>query len=337
MSASPPTIKDIAKQLKVSVSTVSRALADNPRIGLGTRLKIQKLAKELHYEPNKQAILFKQKKTQTIGVIVPNIKEDFFSDAISGIETIALKHDYSILFGQSYDSFEKEVQMMSLMKKQRVDGIIVSLSKETVKFSHIENFIDSTIPIVYFDRVPNLSGINSVYCNVYKGTLELIDWLYAKGCRHIGLINGPQKLSASKDRLQGYIDAISKHKIKVDMRLQENTDFTKEGTVAAMAKLFALKKKPDAIITFNEYVHMDAVQYAASKNYKVNKDILFVSFANLPITEYSAFPPLASIEQFPQQQGVKAMEMLIDIWNNPDNEKARQVEIMPSLIVHELK
>lgn len=334
MSASPPTIKEIAKRLNVSVSTVSRALANNPRIGLGTRLKIQKLAKELHYEPNKQAILFKQKKTQTIGVIVPNIREDFFSEAITGIETVALAHDYSILFGQSYDSFEKEVQMISLMKKQRVDGIIVSLSKETVKYSHVENPSDSTIPIVYFDRVPHLPNINKVFCNIYQGTLELIDWLYKKGCRQIALINGPQKISASKERLHGYIDAISKHKIKVDMRLQENTDFTKEGTIEAMQKLFSLKRKPDAIITFNEYVHLDAVQYAASKNYSINKDILFVSFANLPITEYSAFPPLASIEQFPQQQGAKAMEMLIDIWKTPDNEKARQVEIMPSLIIH---
>ena len=121
MAQSPPTIKEIARRLNVSVSTVSRALSNHPRIGLATREKIQQLAKELNYEPNAQAIFFKQKKTHVIGVILPSIREDFFSDAISGIETVALQHEYTILFGQSYDDAEKEKTVVEAMRRQRVD------------------------------------------------------------------------------------------------------------------------------------------------------------------------------------------------------------------------
>ncbi|MET0243243.1 MAG: LacI family DNA-binding transcriptional regulator, partial [Flavitalea sp.] len=116
-----PTLKEIARQLKVSVSTVSRALIDHPRIGLGTRLKVQQLARDLGYEPNAKAILFKQKKSQVIGVVLPYIREEFFSEAISGMEAAAIEHDYTILFGQSYDDTEKEIRVVEAMKKQRVD------------------------------------------------------------------------------------------------------------------------------------------------------------------------------------------------------------------------
>ena len=128
-----PTIKEIAKRLNVSVSTVSRALSDHPRIGLRTKMRVQQLAKELNYEPNPKAISFKQKKTYVIGVILPYIREEFFSEAISGIETAAIEHNYTILFGQSYDDPEKEKNVVEAMKKQRVDGLIISLSKQTNK------------------------------------------------------------------------------------------------------------------------------------------------------------------------------------------------------------
>ena len=126
MEQNLPTIKEIAKRLNVSVSTVSRALSNNTRIGLRTRTRVQELAKELNYEPNAKAIFFKQRKSYIIGVVVPFIKEEFFSEAISGIETAAMQHDYTILFGQSYDKPEQEVKVIDAMKKQRVDGLISS-------------------------------------------------------------------------------------------------------------------------------------------------------------------------------------------------------------------
>lgn len=315
MENKPPTIKEIAKKLNVSVSTVSRALSNHPRIGLSTRERVQQLAKEMNYEPNTQAIFFKQKKTRVIGVILPFIREDFFSEAISGIETAAMEHDYTILFGQSYDNPEQEKKVVEAMKKQRVDGLIISLSKQTNRYDHLLALEKYDIPIVYFDRVPTFEKAHKVYCNLYKGTVEMVGWLFNRGYRRIAFINGPDKLQASKERLKGYIEGVSKQKLKVDMQLVEKTDLSKESTQAAMKSLLALKNPPNAIITFNDYVHMDAVQYAQKQNIQVNKDIVFVSYANLPITSYTAYPPLVSIEQYPLKQGQRSMEIMIDILN----------------------
>lgn len=308
-----PTIKEIAKRLNVSVSTVSRALSDHPRIGLRTKMRVQQLAKELNYEPNAQAISFKQKKTFIIGVILPYIREEFFSQAISGIETAAMERHYTILFGQSYDDPERERMVVDAMKKQRVDGLIISLSKQTNKYEHLEALEKYNIPVVYFDRVPPFEKANKVFCNLYKGTIEMIGWLISRGFKKIAMINGPDKLSASKERLNGYIEGLSKKKLKVDMQLVEKTDLSKESTYASMKNLLGLKNPPNAIISFNDYVHMDAVQYAQQQDIKINKDIVFVSYANLPITSYMAYPPLVSIEQYPYGQGEKAMEIMIHI------------------------
>jgi len=318
MSKSLPTIKEIAKRLNVSVSTVSRAWNDHPRIGLRTKMRVQQLAKELNYEPNAQAIFFKQKKTFVIGVIIPSIREEFFSQAISGIETAAIEHHYTILFGQSYDDPEREKMVVEAMKKQRVDGLLISLSKRTKKFDHLIALEKMSIPVVYFDRVPPFERVNKVFCNLYNGTIEMMHWLVNHAYRRIALINGPDELAASKERLKGYVDGLSKKRLKADMNLVVQTDFSKEKTVEAMEHLLSLKNRPDVIISFNDYVHMDAVQYAYQKGVKINKDIAFVSYANLPITEYTAFPPLLSLEQYPYGQGEKAMQVMMQLLASQD-------------------
>ena len=315
MEQKPATIKEIAQRLNVSVSTVSRALANHPRIGLRTKTRVQELAKELNYEPNAQAIFFKQKKTFVIGVMLPFIREEFFSEAISGIEKVAILNDYTILFGQSYDNPETERKVVEAMKRQRVDGLIISLSKETQDIAHLEALKKYDIPVVYFDRVPRSDTVHKVYCNLYKGTVDMINWLFIRGYKRIALINGPDKLPASKERLNGYIEGISKKKLKIDMQLVESTDLSKEGTYKAMEKLLSFKQPPNAIISFNDYVHMDAVQYAQQRGISVNKEVVFVSYANLPITSYTAFPPLVSIEQYPYGQGEKAMDILVNLLN----------------------
>jgi DNA-binding LacI/PurR family transcriptional regulator len=332
-----PTIKEIAKRLNVSVSTVSRALADHPRIGLRTKMRVQELAKELNYEPNVQAIFFKQKKTYVIGVILPFIREEFFSQAISGIEEAAMEHEYTILFGQSFDDPEREKKVVEAMKKQRVDGLIISLSKQTQDYEHLLALDKYGIPVVYFDRVPPFKKAHKVYCNLYQGTIDMVGWLFSRGFKRIAMINGPEKLPASKERLNGYIEGVSKKKIKVDMQLVENTDFSKESTYQAVKNLLAMKNPPNAIISFNDYVHMDAVQYAQQQGILINKDIVFVSYANLPITSYTAHPPLVSIEQYPYGQGEKAMELMIQILNRKSEQKEQQEEYyseeMPATLV----
>lgn len=308
-----PTIKEIAKKLNVSVSTVSRALNDHPRIGLKTKQTIQNLARELNYEPNPKAIFFKQKKSFVIGVILPHISEDFFSKSISGIEDVAIKHGYTILFGQSHDSIEKEKIVIEAMVKQRIDGLLISLSKETNTYTHLASLEKYNIPIVYFDRVPPLGKVSKVYSSVYKGTEQMIEWLFRQGRKRIAIINGPDEITASKERLKGYIDGISKKKLKVDMQMVEKTDFSEKGTQQAINKLLNLKKPPDAIISFNDYVHLDAVKFAIQNRINVKKDILFASYANISVNKHAAYPPAVSLDQFPYQQGETAMNMLLKI------------------------
>ncbi|WP_084490087.1 LacI family DNA-binding transcriptional regulator [Niabella ginsenosidivorans] len=313
MSDPIPTIKEIAKRLNVSVSTVSRALSDHPRISEKTKEAVKELAKALHYEPNSKAIFFKQKKSYVIGVIVPLIYEDFFSKGISGIESVAMNNGYTILFGQSYDSLEKERVVVDAMKSQRVDGLIISLSKETSRNDHLKALDTYNIPVVYFDRVPSLPDVNKVYSNLFEGTVSMIEWLFKQGRKRIAFINGPSALIASKERLDGYIEGVSRRKLKVDMQMVEQTDFSEEGTHKAIARLLSLKKPPDAIISFNDYVHMDAVKFAVKQQVKINEEILFASYANISVNKHTAYPPVVSVDQFPYKQGEEAMKMMMEL------------------------
>ncbi|MES1221873.1 MAG: LacI family DNA-binding transcriptional regulator [Bacteroidota bacterium] len=315
-----PTIKEIARQLNISVSTVSRALHNHHSIGLRTKMRVQELASKLNYEPNQTAIFFKQGKTFTIGVILPNLSESFFSSAISGIEDFANSKKYNVLLGQSHDDEDRERQIVETMKNHRVDGILASVSKNTVNYSHFESLKNYNIPIVFFDRIPALPEINFVACNLENGTEEAVDFLVKRKHKNIALINGPEKMLATKERLEGFKNALKKNKIKVNTSFITSTDLSKESTQEAMHRLLSLKPKPSAIITFNDYVALDAIQYAKKAKVKINKEIAFVSFANLPICNYMENPPLASVEQFPYLQGKKSAEILIELLEKNKND-----------------
>ncbi len=334
-----PTLKEIAKRLQFSVSTVSRALHDHPSIGLRTKMRVQQLAKELNYEPNQTALFFKQQKTHTIGVILPNLKEEFFSQAINGIEEVATTNNYCVLIGQSHDNIEQEKRITIAMKNQRVDGLVISISKHTKNYDHILGLEKYNIPVVFFDRVPNLPTVHKVASNIKTGTRQAIEFLIKNGHRRIGVINGPDEMQSSNERLKTYMNVLQKKRIKIDLLLVESTDLTEEKTFEAMEKLLSLKYPPTAILTINDYVALDAIQYARKKKLKINKDICFVSYANLPITNYLEYPPLASVEQYPFEQAKKATEILFNLLNkdNAEDQKKREfynILIEGQLVIH---
>ncbi|MDN3658197.1 LacI family DNA-binding transcriptional regulator [Ferruginibacter paludis] len=314
-----PTITEIARRLNISASTVSRALHNHSSIGLRTKMRVQELAKELNYEPNQTAIFFQQRKTFTIGVVLPELSEAFFSAAISGIEDCAYKNKYTVLMGQSHDSEEKEKQIIETMKSHRVDGLLVSIANKTNNYDHFESLKRYNIPVVFFDRIPDMPDIHYVACNLISGTIQAINFLIKKGHRVIGMLNGPEKLAASKEREEGYIQAMKKNRLKFDPTLVVNCDLSTDKVYAATEHLLKLKRKPTAIVVFNDYVALDAVQYARRQKLRINKDICFVSYANLPISHYTAFPPMASVEQFPYLQGQKATETLLELLSNKDS------------------
>jgi LacI family transcriptional regulator, repressor for deo operon, udp, cdd, tsx, nupC, and nupG len=313
MEQKPTTIKEIARKLNVSISTVSRALHDHPSIGLRTRMNVQKLALELQYEPNQAAISFKGGKSLTIGVILPNLGEEYFSMAINGIEDVATQNRYTVLIGQSHDDTEREQQIVDSMRKHRVDGLVVSLAKTTRTHDHFLQLKKFDIPVVFFDRVPEYADAYTVSCNLENSSVELVTWLVSQGHKKIGFIKGPDALIHSKQRLQGFNRGLKDHKIKPDSSYVVATDLSKKKTADAMHKLLALKNRPTAVIAFNDYVALDAIKYTRDLGLLINKDISFVSYANLPVTSYLDHPPIASVEQFPYQQAEKATDILLKL------------------------
>ncbi|WP_183561026.1 LacI family DNA-binding transcriptional regulator [Mucilaginibacter sp. SP1R1] len=341
MTSKPVTIKQIAEILKISVSSVSRALHDHPSIGLTTRAKVKKLAGELNYDPNQTAISFQKGKTYTIGVILPELSEAFFSAAISAIEDTAYKRNYTILLAQSHDEQEKEKQLIEKMKNHRVDGLLISVAKTTSSFEHFDMLKRYNIPIVFFDRIPPIKNIHYVACNMETGSIEAVNYLLQKGHRSIGMINGPSTLAASGERKEGYIKAMIKNRLKFDPSLVVSCDLTEQDTQAALDTLLANKRRPTAIVTFNDYIYLYSIKHARNLKINIESELQFVSYANLPIINYMDYAPVASVEQFPYLQGQKAADILIDLLNaksgSPDEVQAYYKVIVESQLVESKK
>ena len=338
MTKKLPTIKEIAKRLNVSVSTVSRALHDHPSIGLRTRMQVQQVAKEINYEPNQAAIFFKQGKTFTLGVILPNLQEQYFSIAINGIEKKAIENNYNVLISQSHDDPKREKQIVETMRRNRVDGIIVSVSKNSGDYKHFQELEQFNIPVVFFDRAPEMPGAISVTCRLKESTIAMVDFFVKKGIKRIGFINGPGAISLTQERAEGYKEGLLKNKLKEEKELIVQTDLTVTGTEKAIGKLLALKKLPAAVIAFNDYVALDAIRYARKEGLQINKDIFFGSYANLPIIHYLNDPPIVSVEQFPFEQAEKATDILLQLINKKDNSSAispQKIVLEGELVLHE--
>ncbi|HMG91106.1 MAG TPA: LacI family DNA-binding transcriptional regulator [Chryseolinea sp.] len=338
MKKNAPTIKEIAKMLNLSLSTVSRALHNSTDISPATTKRVKDVAQELGYEPNQTALFLQSGRTLTLGVILPHLSEAFFSEAISGIEDYASEHNYNVLMGQSHDSTEREKKIVEAMKNHRVDGLLVSIAKNTKNFEHFDNLKKYDIPIVFFDRVPDREQTHSVTCKLEAGMLEAVEFLVKRGHTCIAFINGPRDLLATKDRMRGYESALKSIKVKVNPEFVVHSDLSPDSTRRAMQRLLTLKPGPTAVITFNDYVALDAMQYSRKMNVKINDDISFVSFANLQVCNYMENPPLASVEQFPYRQGQRATEMLLEILNasrnGTESEKYNKIILAPRLFVH---
>ncbi|GGH05601.1 LacI family transcriptional regulator [Sphingobacterium alkalisoli] len=328
----PATIKEIARKLKISPSTVSRALNDHPSIGLVTTMRVKKMAVELNYEPNQTAIFFKQRKTFTIGVILPTLSEPFFSLAISAIETVAEEHKYTVLLGQSLDNEARELQIINTFKKHRVDGILMSMGKNTTDLSFIEMLRASDIPIVFFDCVPELNDVDKVYSDLSSGMEEAIEAFVSRGHIRIALINGPDTLLASGERTEAFKSALKKFDVAIDEKYIVHTDLTEKGNEDAMEQLCSLAERPSAVVSFNDFVTLDVMKYARQRGIVLSQDMHFISYANYPLWKYIENPPIGSIEQYPDKQGGKAAEILFDILTSKEELVTEDI-VFPSKLV----
>lgn len=307
------TIKTIASLLGVSPSTVSRALQGNPRIGLRTRERVSELASRLNYVSNSAAQMLKKHSTCTVGVVVPNLHEEYFSLMIEGIEDVMQQNGFQAIISQSRDDMDREKRAVEHFLRARVDGLLVSLSATTNEYDHFQKLERYGIPIVFCDRTPKGFPSFRVRSVVETGLKSGLEYLYKKGMRRIALLNGPSYLLSADERLNTYLQGMYELKLETSPAYIRSTNLSKEDTMARMEEILQLENPPEAVIAFNDYVALDAIKVVKNRGLVLNKDITFLSFANLPITDYMEHGPIASVEQFPYKIGFKAGQLLEEI------------------------
>lgn len=327
------SIKTIAKELNISNSTVSRALHNHPRIGLKTKETVFAMAKKLNYVPNQASSLLRNNKTYTIGLIIPYLKEEFFSQVISSIEDVLDEKNYHVQIFQSRDSLEREIRGVENFLKMRVDGVIVSVSAETNQYNHFKKLEEFGIPVIFFDRIPRNFPSNNVKSNILDGASQIMKFLFDKNRKNVGLLNGPSNLYVSDERLNGYLKGVMDYNFTSSPQLIKSCNLAQEQTIACIRKFFSQDIKPDSIITFNDYVALWAMDECKKLGIKPNEDVLFVSFANLSFTSFIDNPPLASVEQYPSKIGVSTAHFVLDLLEN-ENISYKELVIETDLIIH---
>jgi LacI family transcriptional regulator len=305
------TIKDIARELGISPSTVSRALKDHPDISSETKKAVHALADKLNYQPNIVALNLRQKKTNTIGVIIPELVHFFFSTVISGIEDVAYQAGYSVILAQSNESYEREKTDIRALFNSRVDGMLISLSRETKNFDHIESIISKGVPVVFYDRMYNNPNTSKVIVDDYVGAKEAVEHLIEQGYTSIAHLDGPPGLQTSAGRKRGYIDALKQHKMEVkDSLIQECTSGSQEDGNRATKKLLSMSSPPDAIFTYSDPIAMGAMMAIKEKGLKIPQDVGLVGFSNW---SYGSLiePSLTTVDQPGFEMGQEAARLLI--------------------------
>lgn len=309
MRSGQVTIKDIAKELGISASTVSRALKDHPDISSKTKLAVNQLAKEWHYKPNAVALSLRHSKTNIIGVIVPEIVHHFFSSVISGIEKIAHDAGYNVMMFQSNESYEREVANVQALLASRVDGVLVSMSKETKDYSHFKELKDNGIPIVFFDRVCNELSSDNVIVDDFAGAFAAVEHLISIGCKRIAHLSAPQHMLLGQNRQKGYRQALLKHKLPIHEELILKCDSFEEA-IAKTPDLLRLPQPPDAIFAVNELTAAGALSVVKRVGFKVPEDISIIGFTDGVVSRTSD-PALTTLEQHGSEVGLRACELLV--------------------------
>lgn len=306
------TLKQIAKELDVSISTVSKSLRDSPEISEETRLKVQAFAKLYNYKPNNIALSLKNRKTKTIGVIIPEIVHHFFSTVISGVESVANEYGYSVVVCLSNESFDKEVINMEMLANGSIDGFIMSLSKETQfkkDFHHINEVISQGMPVVMFDRITNEIFCDKVIIDDKQAAYEAVSYLIEKGRKQIALVTTADYVSVGKLRTDGYMKALADHDIAVNEKLiiRADDEIQCKHEVQKLLDQGAI----DGVLAVNELYAVTIIKTANEMQITVPEKLAVIAFTDGIISQY-ATPTITTVSQNGIKMGQTAAKMLID-------------------------
>jgi LacI family transcriptional regulator len=307
------TIKDIAKALNLSTSTVSRALRGSYEISAETKKAVLEYAEKINYRPNPIALSLKERRTRAIGIVVSEIANNFFSQAINGIESIAYNRGYHVIITQSHESAEREKVNVEHMAARGVDGLLVSLSAEATDISYLKELHEKGMPIVFFDRVTDEIETHRVIANNYLGAFHATEHLIYQGYKRIAHITSSPYLSITKERLDGYKAALDKHNIAFQESLVKHCNhggmITQE-VEDVLTELYKGKQKPDAIFTAGD--RLTIVCFSILKRMKQKKEAGFTGFTNTQVGDLFA-PALTVVRQPAFEIGQTAIELLIQI------------------------
>lgn len=311
MRKSRITLKDLAKELNLSASTISRALGNHPGISDSTTKKVQQKAEQLGFTPNSIASSFRKKKTRSIGVVVPRIDIHFHSLVISGIEDYAYKNGYNVTIFQSRDSVKREIEIAKTLQNRMVDGIVGCLAIETKKSDHFKKLNKLGVPLVFYDRVPSDFETNKIVINDYESAFRATEHLIKIGCKNIGHIAGPQTTGIFQDRLEGYKAALKKYdlNIKSDLIKYANDLSYEEGVSCANDYLEA-GIPVDGIFCANDYTAISVIQVFKKAGYNIPEDVSIIGFSNYPISKIIE-PNLTTINDRAFEMGQAAAKLLI--------------------------
>jgi LacI family transcriptional regulator len=335
IGAHQATIKDIAKRLKISVSTVSRALRGSKDISDETRRLVLAVAEELHYSPNPIAISLRDKKTKVIGVIVQEIANNYCSAVIAGIEDIAFKMGYNVLISQSHEKIDIEVLNTRLLASRRIDGLLITISNETRNIDHLNEMIEKGIPVVMFDRISDELQTHKVVVDDYKGAFDATSHLIEQGYKKIAHLTISKHLPITQNRLNGYLDALKAHKLTAKKEWIVYCDFCEENMKNEIRKLVEGKTRPNAIFSSVERLTMVTVKVLKQMNLRVPEDVALAGFADNPLSRYLN-PSLTSVCQPTFSIGQNATELLIElIESKKAEEKYTTLKLKTTLDIQE--
>ena len=315
MKFEPVTIKDIGKALGLSTSTVSRALRGSYEISSETKKLVLEYAEKINYRPNPIALSLKERRNHSIGIIVCEIANNFFSQAINGIESIAYNRGYHVIISQSHESFERETVIVDHLASRSVDGLLVSVSSGTTDYNHFKQLYEKGLPIVFFDRVTSEINTHKVIADNFKGAYDATEHLIHNGFKRIGHITSAPYLSISMERLEGYKEALRKNNIEFDEKLVQycyNGGMIYDEVEDALKKMFKLKQKPDALFTAGDRLTTTCMQALQKLGKKMPEDIAIIGFTNTNVGELFT-PPLSVVRQPAFEIGQVATELLISM------------------------
>jgi len=330
------TLKELAKQLEVSVSTVSKALNDSPEISTPTVEKVKSLAKKLNYRPNKIALSLKSNRTLTIGVVIPDILNRFYSKVLDGIHDAADKNGYDVITVTTRESINKEVDSLQILSSGNVDGVIIAMSEETLNkndFSHIKEFTMKKTPIVMFDRVTDKINCDKVIIDDFDAIYNEVKSLKKIGRKKIGFISTINDLNVGKYRANGFrkatYDFFGKFDKNLILRISKDLDKHFE------IQKFIQKNNPDAIISADILCGVISINIARDLGIKIPEELSVVGFGDKTISEYSS-PKLTTIYQHGSEIGNRSVELLIDRMHSrwfglEKNTNSFTTEIIPTI------